>query len=330
MEIKSSRSIDSRVLAIRESVNRNTKWASDQIPWPQGMHESSHTTTSIDGTQLEVRRFVPKAVLGQPLDAGASRAVIYVFGGGFVGGSVDIFRGFLAVFGELSGTQVFAPAWRIAPENTWLDGVEDVFATLKWLQKNADDFNIDPARIVIAGQSAGATVAAGVTQLAQDQLHTPPIAAQVLRYPSLSDTTVLEPNSTRKEFLTWTEEQGEIVWTARMGGLSKGTLKESLITREEPCANCGVVAQRNDINTPPFAAPARAKVLESLPPAHIAVGDYDLFRDENKLYAERLRAAGVEVEFFNYPESPHGFDGIPGNTQGKVMWDREAAFVKKF
>ncbi|KAH7304431.1 Alpha/Beta hydrolase protein [Stachybotrys elegans] len=310
MEDSSARSIDPEVLAIRESVNRNTQWASDQIPWPAGMQETTHTATSLDGTKIEVRHLVPKVVSDQPPTACPNRAVVYVFGGGFVGGSVDIFRGFLGAFSELGETQLFAPAWRIAPENSWSDGVEDVYATVQWLQKNAKTFNVDPARILVAGQSAGATLAAGVTHLARDRLLSPPIAAQVLRYASLNDTSVLEPNSTREQFLSWTANQTEIVWMARMGGLNK--------------------TQRNIINTPPYAAPSRALLMKSLPPAHIGVGDYDIFRDENKLYADRLQAAGVAVEYFNYPESPHGFDGVPGSVQGRIMWDNEAAFVKKF
>jgi acetyl esterase/lipase len=43
-----------------------------------------------------------------------------------------------------------------------------------------------------------------------------------------------------------------------------------------------------------------------------------------------LRESGVEVEYFEYPQSSHGFDGIPGSVQARLMWDREAAFVKKF
>jgi acetyl esterase/lipase len=310
MEDSSMPSIDPEVLAIRESVKRNTQWASDQIPWPEGMKESSHTAISYDGTEIEVRHLVPKVVLGQQPASRPNRAVVFAFGGGFVGGSVDIFRGFLAIFSELSETQLFAPAWRIAPENSWSDGVEDVYATVQWLQKNAESFNVDPARILVAGQSAGATLAAGVTHLARDRLLAPPLAAQVLRYAALDDTSVLEPGSSREKYLSWTAKQSEIAWTARMGGVSR--------------------TQRNIDNTPPYAAPSRALHMESLPPAHIGVGDYDIFRDENQTYSDRLRAAGVEVEFFLYPESPHGFDGMPGSVQGRIMWDNEAAFVKKF
>ncbi|KEY75325.1 hypothetical protein S7711_08494 [Stachybotrys chartarum IBT 7711] len=118
-----------------------------------------------------------------------------------VGGRVDVFRDFIAAFVNLS--------------DTWYD------------------FNLKG--IIIAGQSAGATLAAGVTHLAHDRLLRPPIDAQ-------------------------TEDQNEIAWTARMGGINGMT------------------------NTPPYVEPARAKVLKHLPPAHSGVGDYDLLRNESRLH----------------------------------------------
>ncbi|KFA81694.1 hypothetical protein S40288_08087 [Stachybotrys chartarum IBT 40288] len=108
------------------------------------------------------------------------------------------------------------------------------------------DFNLKG--IIIAGQSAGATLAAGVTHLAHDRLLRPPIDAQ-------------------------TEDQNEIAWTARMGGIN-GT--------------------------------------------HIGVGDYDLLRNESRLYADRLQVANVLAEYYNCPKSPHGLDGVPGNVQDYV------------
>lgn len=221
MTESSSTKYDPEALRIRGFVNHSTTAASDLIQWPTGMEEHQLWTESLDGTQLEVRRFIPKVVVDQPGDASQNRAVVFAFGGAFVGGSVDIFRGFISIFGELSGTQVFAPQWRTAPEHPYPAGVEDVYATVQFIQKNASRFNIDPARIVIAGLSAGGTLAAAVSILARDRNLQPAIAAQVLRYPALDDAAVLKPHPARKEPGWWTQRDNDTIWKAYMGGIDR-------------------------------------------------------------------------------------------------------------
>jgi acetyl esterase/lipase len=63
-------------------------------------------------------------------------------------------------------------------------------------------------------------------------------------------------------------------------------------------------------HVPPYAAPARAEDLSRLPPAFTYVGDLEPFRDEVVAYVDRLRAAGVEVEFEVYRGCYHGFDAV--------------------
>ncbi|KAF4459604.1 lipase 2 [Fusarium albosuccineum] len=83
-----------------------------QIPYPDGIEESIHNATSIDGTNI---------------------------------------------------------TYRVAPEHPFPAAVEDIYSTITWLQENADQFNVDPARIVLHGQSAGAGVVAGTAIMARDK-----------------------------------------------------------------------------------------------------------------------------------------------------------------
>ncbi|VUC28147.1 unnamed protein product, partial [Clonostachys rosea] len=124
-------------LEVRERVNEIIKAVGDGLPWPEGMQEEKHTATSLDDSTLEIRRFVPKALLGRTPDSPPERAVIFAFGGGMTAGSVEVFRGFIATIAQQSATQVFAPQWRIAPENPYPAGVEDVYSSMVWLQANA-------------------------------------------------------------------------------------------------------------------------------------------------------------------------------------------------
>lgn len=82
---------------------------------------------------------------------------------------------------------------------------------------------------------------------------------------------------------------------------------------------------------PAHASPARAKDFANLPPTHIGVGDFDLFRTESVQFASKLADAPVSagVELYVYPGVGHGFDGIPSKLRDE-MWENEARFVQKY
>lgn len=211
-------------LVLREIFNDATAASGDALPFPEGMQETEFWAQSLDNSTFEVRRFLPKAVAERSQggsSSGGDRAVVYAFGGGMISGSIDVSRGFIATIAELSATQVFATQWRIAPENPYPAGVEDVYSTVLWLQKNAGELGVDPARIVLFGASAGGLVAAGAALMARDRELSPPIAAQCLRYAALDDQAYLDETSPRYENLTWTVEHNDICWKTYMGGLER-------------------------------------------------------------------------------------------------------------
>ncbi|KAI1460030.1 Alpha/Beta hydrolase protein [Annulohypoxylon moriforme] len=301
------------ILAIRKWSNALIDAASKAVPYPEGMQESTHSTTSPDGTSLQITRFLPLSVRKEEEEV--ERAVIFVFGGGMISGTVSVSRGFIAAVAENSHTQVFAPQYRIAPEHPYHAGVDDVYATVQWLQSHATDFDVDPARIVIMGQSAGGGVAAGVALMARDRGLNPPLAGQCLRYPMLDDRTWYPESDPRNKYWTWSVAANDMGWTYYLGGLKK--------------------EDRNDENVPCYAVPARAKDLRGLPPTQIGVGSLDLFKDENLDYAARLVKADVGVEFHLYPGMPHGFDGphgftgVPAMRFTNEMWEDEARWIRK-
>lgn len=225
--------------AIRNTTTAAIKAASDALPFPAGMTTTVSTATAADGSKLTITRFVPLAVqqsLSQSM-APPHRAVVYAFGGGLIAGSVAAFYNMIATFAEQAATQVFAPDYRLAPEHPYPAGLDDVYTCITWLQAHAGAFNVDPARIVILGQSAGGALAAAAALKARDEGLKPPIAAQVLRYPMLDDRTQMDPQNPRFPFLTWSPSVNMIAWKAYLGktnetegGSGKGLLHYSLFT----------------------------------------------------------------------------------------------------
>jgi acetyl esterase/lipase len=227
-------------------------------------------------------------VITAPEAAGAGRpGILHVHGGGYVLGSAEMTGPTDAIYAAELGAVSVSVDYRLAPETPHPGPVEDCYAGLAWLAANVEQLGVDPARIVVTGESAGGGLAAALVLLARHRGEIP-IAYQHLVFPMLDDRTVTQadPSPYVGQFV-WTRDSNRFGWTSLLGG--------------PPGAP--------DIS--PFAAPARVEDLAGLPPTFIACGALDLFLEENLDYARRLIRAGVPTELHVYPGAPHGFMFIP-------------------
>jgi len=247
-----------------------------------GVQLDRHTLTTADGAALDLAWYhTPGSQSGS--------AVLYLHGGGMIFGLEHLGRVYdLAVreYVASSGVPMLVVDYRIAPEHPHPTPVEDCYAALRWLADNAATLGVDPARIGVMGDSAGGGLAAGVSLLARDR-EGPPIAQQLLIYPMLDDRAQT-PDPQLVPFLTWTYDDNVTGWTALLG--------------------VGPDA------VSPYAAPARAADLTGLPDTYIDVGDLDIFRDEDIIYARRLSDAGVPTELHLHPGCPHAFEALARNA----------------
>jgi len=214
-------------------------------------------------------------------------ALLWIHGGGYILGIPEMDNVRISSFAKQLGIIVVSVDYRLAPEFPYPAPVEDCYAALKWMNVNAGELGIDVNSLAIGGASAGGGLTASLALLARDRQEYK-IAFQILIYPMLDDrtTTAAETGVRTGEYL-WTAEQNKFGWKALLGGIEPGS-----------------------DNVPIYAAPARAKSLEGLPPAFIPVGELDLFREENIAYAQRLWAAGVSTELHVVPGAFHGFDAV--------------------
>lgn len=264
-------------------------------PAASGVQTQTFTVTAADGTELPLTWYVPAS-------RAAGSAVLYLHGGGMIYSLAETapaydagVRGYVAA----TGVPMLVVDYRVAPEHPGLTPVEDCYAALCWLAEHADELGVDPARLAVAGDSAGGGLAAGVSLLARDR-GGPALALQLLIYPMLDDRTVTPDPALPPEFLTWTYEDNLTGWGALLGELAGGD------------------------EVPVYTAPARAADLSGLPPTYLDVGDLDIFRDENVLYAQRLSIAGVPTELHVHPGCPHAFEALApaADVSQRVMADR--------
>jgi acetyl esterase/lipase len=202
---------------------------------------------------------------------------------------IDIPFDWLDAFGAV----VVSVDYRLAPESTGTSLVDDCYRGLVWTAEHADELGIDPARIVIAGTSAGGGLAAGITLMARD-LGTPAIAAQVLICPMLDHRN--DSTSSRQysgDPGVWTREMNEFGWRSVLGDV-----------------NSDGDGDVNSEDVPAYVSPALAEDLSGLPTTYIDAGTAEVFRDEDVDYASRIWAAGGQAELHVWAGGFHGFDAL--------------------
>jgi acetyl esterase/lipase len=229
-----------------------------------------------------------------PAGGGSGAALLWIHGGGFVMGSAaQDDRGCFATAQELDVVVVSAE-YRLAPEHPFPLPLDDCLDAWDWLQENAVARGIDPQRVAVGGQSAGGGLAAALVQRIHDERGTQPVA-QWLFCPMLDDRTAANRELDAVRHILWNNRSNRTGWSAYLG------------TAGAP-------------EVPDHAVPSRRPDLTGLPPAWIGAGDIDLFHDEDRAYAERLTADGVDTTFDVVPGGPHAFESLGADAEVSVAY----------
>jgi acetyl esterase len=213
-------------------------------------------------------------------------AILHIHGGGMVLGSAEMSRASMPPIAEMFDVVIVSVDYRLAPETPFPGPQEDCYAGLAWLVAHAEQLGVDPARIIVMGESAGGGLAAALALMTRDRGDYE-LAGQVLIYPMLDHRTggvnCVYNNATVGEFI-WTPSRNQFGWACLRGDYR---LEDARVG---------------------WFSPARAASLAGLPPAFIMVGSLDLFLDEDLDYTRRLVADGVPAELHVYPGGIHAFN----------------------
>lgn len=253
--------------------------------------------------EIPVRIYWPNA-------AGTSQnplpAIVYYHGGGHVIGSLDSHD--LVARNLCGGTEavVVSIDYRMGPEHRFPAAVEDSFAALEWVHANAASLGADPGRLGVHGDSAGANLAAVVALMARDK-GGPKLRLQSLVYP-VADFRMESESYTK--YAT-----GCGILTADAMKWFRGNYLRSI-----------------DDATDWRASPLLAPDLAGVAPAIVIAAECDVLHDEGFAYAERLKAAGVPVEYRRYAGMIHAFFGMMPAVDDAMNAQRAvwAAFKEAF
>src|SRR5690349_16949727 len=234
-----------------------------EIPGPDGL--------------ISVRVYTPIAT------EAALPGVVYLHGGGWVFMGVETHDWICRRLAKESGAVVVSVEYRLAPEHPFPAPLEDCYAAAKWVVDHAADFGVDPARVAVAGDSAGGNLSAAVTLRAR-AAGEPTLVAQVLVYP-VTDASFD---------------------TASYAENGKGYMLEGDSMRYFWNAYLGPEGDPDDA----YASVLRAADLADLPPALVITAEYDPLRDEGEAYGRRLDAFDVPATVTRYDGVVHGFLGM--------------------
>jgi acetyl esterase/lipase len=215
-----------------------------------------------------------------------SAAVYFIHGGGMMlgtrfGGGLDIA---LEWVDELD-VVVVTVEYRLAPEHPDPAPIDDCFAGLEWVIAHADELGFDPARVIVAGGSAGGGLAAGIALKARDE-DGPALIGQMLIYPMIDDRNETLSSYQIDGIGVWDRTSNETGWDSYLGD------------------------RRKTDSVSIYAAPSRATDLSGLPPTFIDCASAEVFRDEDIDFASRIWAAGGVAELHVWPGGFHGFDAF--------------------
>lgn len=220
----------------------------------------------LDGRRLTARLYRPVAA------PKTETLLIYFHGGGFVLGDIETHDALCRRLSASGATTVLSVAYRLAPEHAFPAQLDDAVDTASLVMAQAQAWGIDPDRIAIGGDSAGAYLALAACLKSPGQF-----ATLLLIYPLLQLDEEVWADSVFKD--------GRVI----------GRLAVRYIRTQLQDAQAGAPSLLNcaTVNLPPVVI--------------VSGGALDPVRPDAVAFAERLTREGAWVEFREYQRQPHGF-----------------------
>lgn len=284
------------VLRARHAIASGTWMQGERVP------VASVRDLLVDGAagRLPARLYHPAPGTALPL-------VVYLHGGGWTAGSVAAADRPCRALAAAAGAAVLSVEYRLAPETPFPGGLSDCVAAVRGLPARADELGVDAQRIAVAGESAGANLAAALALVLRDR-GGPRLAHQLLLYPCLAPVEDDGYPSRRENAEGYQLGWADVRWFW-----------------EHYLDPTTAAADARD----PHAAPLLAPDLRGLPPATVVTAEFDPLRDEGIAYARRLRADGVPVELIEWAGAIHGFFWMAGElAAGRELIARAGAALR--
>lgn len=228
------------------------------------------------GGEIPARVYLPR-------DAEPAGVYVHTHGGGWIAWEgLDGIDGHNSRLAIEWGCAVVHPDFRVPPEHPFPAAVQDCWAAVEWVAEHGSEYGLDSSRIAVGGGCTGANLAAVIALMARDAGE-PRIALQIL------DSPQLDTRCDYRSFFEFAEGYG--------------------LGRDDDLFVVGQYLSAPEDRWDWRASPILVDSVRGVAPAIVTAGEYEILRDEARLYANRLRDAGVEVHYIEGPGQGHGFTG---------------------
>lgn len=229
--------------------------------------------------------------------------LIYYHGGGFMLPSAPYHYRNARRYAVECCCKVFIPDYPLAPKNKFPIPVNICFEFYKYLLENHKEFNIQPNKIIVGGDSAGGNLASIVCMMASDNKIQVP-AAQMLIYPVIG---IKEPTQSMLEF----DSTG-------------------MCNNKDFEKYCKLYFKTDEDKSHRYTSPLNQEDLSMYPPTYIETAEFDCLRDEGILFAEKLKQNNVKVTTHFTKRTIHGYDIVKNNPIVEESLLKRINFIKQF
>lgn len=231
----------------------NEKFLAIEAETPE-VYKVENITIKTDERSTPLRIYIPNEQKNLPV-------ILFIHGGAWVAGNLDTHDHLARYLCRGAQAVVVSVGYLNPPEGKFPLPLEQCYDALVWTVEHAQQYNANPSRLAVVGDSAGGGMAAALCLLARDRKG-PRIDMQVLINPVVNNTWggTLKPQGDKDDNERWIASQ--------------------------------YVVKPEDTNNP-YVSPLLAKDLSNLPPALIILAQNDMFRKDAQEYADRLRSSGV-------------------------------------
>ena len=248
----------------------------NNIAMPPSMVDTIGRDIPVNGGSIHARVYTPKG------GDSTYPLIVYYHGGGWVIADLDTYDASAKGLAEQTGAVVVSVHYRQAPEHKFPTAHNDAFAAYQWVLQNATALKGDTSRIAVAGESAGGNLACNVSIMAREKGIKMPVH-QLLVYPVANND--MNSASYQKYAAAKPLSKPMMEWFAT-------NYLPSMATAAYPRIS---IVKAN---------------LKGLPPTTIIGAEIDPLTTEGALLSDKLKEAGVTVDYKLYNGVTHEFFGM--------------------
>lgn len=242
---------------------------------PKEVINRNITIKGYKGLEFKVEIFEPADVKGK------LPCLIYVHGGAFSYKASAYHKKLACIYAAKVGCRVYFPDYHLTPKYPYPAAYNDVLALYKYIMENAKEFGIDNEKIGIAGDSAGASIAALIcNNYERENLKRP--CVQMLVYPLVDVDMQTDSMKKFSDTPLWNSQNNKRMWRYYCKNLKSEDIYGT--------------------------SPMHSSLPEEFPYTYIETAEYDCLHDEGIIYGKRLREAGADVEINETIGTIHGYD----------------------